>query len=210
MGLGLPYQSGSARRSRRFSPPCRTSGVVMDSFVDFTSSCYPLGIQCGRRAWQETNLKAGFARKPRPERTFFRHLLADHLRTTAASGMSAAELEVWASLNAALRFLAADFLSRRQFRWRHGRIEVAGTPIDRELKPLLQDYLELFPAVAVELDQVDYHGLLQLLEERGELKDLLLELILLQIQSQNPALQEAQALFSHEEQQLQQRSNYRQ
>jgi ADP-glucose type glycogen/starch synthase len=182
----------------------------MDSFVDFTNSCYPLGVQCGRRAWQEANLNAGFARTPRPERTFFRHLLADHLRTTATGGMSAAELEVWASLNAALRFLADDFLSRRQFRWRQGRIEVAGSRIDLELKPLLQGYLELFPAVAVELRQLDYPELIQRLEERDELKELLLELVLLQVQSHNPALQDAQTLFNQEEQQLQQRSKYRQ
>ena len=182
----------------------------MDSYVDFSSSCYPLGVQCGRRAWQEANLSAGFARTPRPGRTFFRHLLADHLRTTAAGDMSAAELEVWASLNAALRFLADDFLSRRQFRWHQGRIEVAGTRIDLELKPLLQAYLELFPAVAIELRRLDYPELIQRLEERGELKELLLELVLLQVQSQNSALQDAQTLFSYEEQQLQQRSNYRQ
>ncbi|MCW8894093.1 MAG: alpha-amylase family glycosyl hydrolase, partial [Deltaproteobacteria bacterium] len=108
-------------------------------------------------------------------------------------------------------YVADDFLSRRGFRIENNRARVG----DRELElkgvdELFQQYLECFPVPDVELKQVDSSGLIRLLNAQKQLKELLLELVLLYIQNQNPALQSARELFAAEEQQLQELSGYRQ
>ena len=175
-----------------------------------TENCYPLGVQCGRKAWSETDLTPRFRSDPPPERTFFRHLLADYLRHGAPSGPSAAELELWATLNQVLRRVADEFLIRRGGRVLRDRLEVAGTTVALPaMTGVYRALLQHFPAVPLELQRTDAGGLIGRLEEQGQLKELLLELVLLYVQSRNPALQPMRGLFAGEEQSLQALSGYR-
>ncbi|MCK5913476.1 MAG: hypothetical protein KAG12_06325, partial [Desulfuromusa sp.] len=76
--------------------------------TDFLKTYYPLSIQCGRNAWDGAELSQQFKKELLPEPTYFRHLLADYLRKSAAVPLSAAELELLATLNLVLRQIANE------------------------------------------------------------------------------------------------------
>ncbi len=176
----------------------------------FSDTCYPLHVQCGRGAWTGTRLTEHFQRSPRPQRTFFRHLLADYLRPAAAKPFTAAELELWATLNLVLRRVAEVFLERRNGRIGKNRVEVAGQVIEMpELEQVFSHFLQVFPALPVELRETDIAALLSQLDSGRQSKELLLEVILLFVQARNPALERARNLFASEEQVLQEQTGYR-
>ncbi|MEE4254883.1 MAG: glycogen synthase GlgA [Desulfuromusa sp.] len=178
--------------------------------TNFLQKYYPLGLQCGRKAWDETQLTQQFSKTPRPAKTYFRHLLADHLQTVTTVPFTAAEMELWATLNEVLRYIANDFLTRRGFRLQNNRITI----VDKTLEltgadDLFQHYLNYFPVPEIELKKIDSAGLVRSLEEQKQSKELFLELVLLYVQNQNPALQPARDLFAAEEQLLEVASGYR-
>ncbi len=179
--------------------------------IIFPEGCYPLGIQCGRHSWDSTHLTSQFARDPRPEKTWFRHLLADYLRQFSPDALTAAELELWGTLNLVLKQIARVFLERRDSRFfDRNQLEIAGKKLD--LAPLEQAfpaYVKGFPAVPVELKSCATEDLQHLVMQRQQLKEVLLELLLLYIQKDNPALQTASALFATEEEQLNRLTGYR-
>ncbi|MFK5925916.1 MAG: glycogen synthase GlgA [Desulfuromusa sp.] len=179
--------------------------------TNFLKKYYPLGLQCGRKAWDGARLTSQFSQKPRPERTYFRHLLADHLHKSTAAPFTAAQMELWATLNEVLRHVADDFLSRRGFHLENNRIRIVDQTLELAgVDNLFQPYLRYFPVPEIELKQIDSAGLIRLLEDQKQTKELFLELVLLYVQNQNPALQPARELFAAEEQRLNAVSGYRQ
>ena len=179
--------------------------------IKFSQKYYPLGVQCGRKAWDSTALTPQFAKDPRPQRTYFRHLLADHLRELTAAPFTAAEMELWATLNAVLRHVADDFLTRRGVSVENNLLQVAGQTLSLPvMDELFRHYLDFFPVPELELKQLETAALILEVKEQKQLKELLLELVLLYVQNQNPALQAARELFATEEQRLSDLSHYRQ
>lgn len=180
--------------------------------TDFKHHHYPLDLQCGRRAWLETELTALFAGDPRPQWSYFRHLLADYLREKdSQTPFSAAEMEIWAVMNQALLHVANDFLIRRGFQERDGVASFRGDSFDLvNLHTAFRSFLDLFPTPPVELSRESIDLLLKRLQREGQLKDLLLEMILLYVQSLNPALKAAYDLFLNEEKELERTGHYRQ
>jgi len=178
--------------------------------ADFLQRYYPLGLQCGRKAWNSAQLTSHFAQEPRPERTYFRHLLADHLRTLTTAPFTAAEMELWSTLNEVLRYIANDFLSRRGFRLQNNQISISDKTLEStDVDSLFQHFLEYFPVPEVELKRINTANLVRSLEHQKQSKELFLELLLLYVQNQNPALQPARDLFATEEQLLNASSGYR-
>lgn len=178
---------------------------------DFKQTCYPLDLQCGRGAWNDTRLTAQFAKQPRPQRTYFRHLLADHLNSSSSIPFSAAEMELWATMNQVLRYVAEDFLTRRGFVEQDGTARIGLLNFDLNgLEPSFDHFIGAFPVPPVELKETERKSLIQNLRQDRQLKELLLEMILLYIQNRNPVLAVARRLFSNEEQQLQNLCRYRQ
>ncbi|MBN1957902.1 MAG: glycogen synthase GlgA [Desulfuromonadales bacterium] len=177
---------------------------------DFSQTYYPLGFQCGRNAWETTRLTPQFAANNHPQSSYFRHLLADHLRISRGSSLTAAEMELWAVMNQTLRLIADDFLSRRDFHERGGVFQLSGQPVEfAEKSQLFNHFLAYFPSPPIELGTTTGNRLVELLEEQNQSKELLLELILLYVQSLNPALRDGRELFAAEEQQLQDHCAYR-
>ena len=175
----------------------------------FSQRHYPLDLHCSRRVWNATDLASCFRRDPRPGRTFMRHLLADFLRRDSAAAVTAAELELLAALNRGLREVAADFLRRRRCRVYRGQLEIGETRLSLPgLDTSLEHFIGFFPTLPQELEPVEPATYLQQLNERGEWTDLLLELILLYVQSHNPALGAPRSLFAAEEEQLRRLSAY--
>lgn len=173
---------------------------------------YPLGFPCGRSLWERLDLTQQFRQDSSPPASYFYHLLADDLRSAAtADTLSAAELELLATLNRALRIIADHFLRTRDVEIDNGRMTVAQTDIGLpSFDPLLSEFVRSFPAVSVELGDADVAALFaQLVEGEGDL-ELFHELLLLYIQTQNPALKGAGQTLFFEETELDDRTNYRQ
>ena len=179
--------------------------------TDFIKKYYPLGLQCGRKLWDEAELKQQFQQEPLPAPTFFRHLLATRLSQSTEKPFSAAELELLATLNQVLRQIADQFLRSRNCRIFKSQINASGELIDLpQLEEVFYQYTKYFPAVPVELGFTDPVQMVAALEDQQQIKELLLEIVLLYVQSQNPALESTRQLFSAEEQQLQKVTAYRQ
>ena len=179
--------------------------------TDFSKTYYPLGVQCGRKVWDGTNLTWQFKKDLLPEPTFFRHLLADYLRRFSDTTLTAAELELLATLNQVLRRIADEFLHRRNCRILKNRIEISGKKVDLpDMESTFYEFIKYFPAVPTELELTDPTQMMSSLEDNQQVKELLLEIILLYVQSQNPALKLTQELFFSEEQKLQELTAYRQ
>ncbi len=177
---------------------------------NFSDSCYPLHIQCGNNAWRGAELTPQFQRQPRPQRTYFRHLLADYLQRGQEQSLTAAELELWATLNQVLRQVALTFLSLRQGKVGRNQIDIGGSNIVLpRLEATFQQYMQQFPAVPVELHELDIKSLLSQVNSAQQNHELLIELLLLYVQSRNPALEPVRALFAAEEEHLQQETDYR-
>ncbi len=172
---------------------------------------YPLGIQCGQHSWQQLKLTEQFRQPAPPARTYLLHLVSDHLRQQQPQGLSAAELELWATLNQALLQIGRHFLRSRncQLSLQQLRIDEQQLALP-QLQRTLSQMLSLFPVLPVSLQQFSIPELLRKFEQDGQLNELLLELFLLRVQRENPALQSAAALFLSEEHQLQQATNYHQ
>ncbi len=181
----------------------------MTSQETFSRRHYPLDLHCSRRVWDATDLTGCFRRDPRPSRTFMRHLLADFLRRDSDVAVTAAELELLAVLNQGLREVAADFLRRRRCRVYRGKLEIGNTHLSLPgLDASLEHFIGFFPVLPLELEPAEPATYLEQLNERGEWIDLLLELILLYVQSHNPALGRPRSLFAAEEEQLRRLSAY--
>ncbi|MEA3545863.1 MAG: hypothetical protein U9R69_11700, partial [Thermodesulfobacteriota bacterium] len=171
--------------------------------TDFSKTYYPLGIQCGRKVWDGVELTRQFRQKPLPRATFFRHLLADYLRQSSSLALSAAELELLATLNQVLRRIAVEYLHRRNCRIDNNRIEISGQSIDLpELERVFYQFIKYFPAVPTELELTDPAQMVAALNDNKQVEELLLEIIILYTQTQNPALKLTPELFVIEEQQL--------
>ncbi len=172
---------------------------------------YPLGIQCGNNYWNRLKLTEQLSQPVQPTRTYLLHLVADRLRTEYSQGLSATELELWAVLNQALRQIGRHFLQSRNCQLTIKHLTAENCQIELpEFEPLLRNYLQLFPARSVCLQQNSVEQLLTKLEETEQLNELLLELFLLLVQSQNPAITTASPLFKQEEAELQRTTNYHQ
>ncbi len=170
---------------------------------------YPLGFPCGRSLWERLNLKRQFQGNP-PGLTYFYHLLADELRRGDETAVSASELELLAVFNRSLRAIADHFLRSRDVRMVDGRLAVAGIDIGLpSLDPLLSEFIRSFPALSVELRETDAATLFSRLAEEGGDVELLYELLLLYVQSQNPALKSAAQTLFFEEAEFDDRTNYR-
>lgn len=170
---------------------------------------YPLGIQCGQQFWIEADLSSIFRRPVQPARTYLLHLVADCLRRAAQSSLSAAELELWATINQVLQRIGRHHLSSRNCRIQRNQLLLADTSIELPtLDSLLQQFLALFPAVPISRGDQSPAQLLAAAETSGDLNELLLELFLLRAQSQNPALRPASRMFRNEEQRLQHQTHY--
>ncbi len=179
--------------------------------VDASKNFYPLGIPCGRKTCAEVELKRQFQRKPLPKATFFRHLLADHLRQSSPKALTAGELELLATINQVLRRVAQDFFRQRNFQVEPDQIVIAGeTTRLPELKTVFSQFVDLFPILPVELQNIPGNKLVATLTKSKQVEELLLEIILVYVQSQNRALKSCRQLFVAEEQQLQQLTGYRQ
>lgn len=175
----------------------------------FSQRHYPLDLHCSRRVWDATDLTSYFRSEQRPGRTFMRHLLADHLRAQSAQGITAAELELLATLNQILREVATDFLRRRGCHVTKNAIEIGDTRLPVPgLNASFTSFFGLFPALPLQLEPVDQAVYVNQLGDRGEWLELLLELVLLYVQSHNPALTGGRSLFAEEEQQLRRTSAY--
>ncbi len=178
---------------------------------EFKQHYYPLDLQCGRRAWNKTRLTQQFAKQPRPQRTYFRHLLADHLKQSNPAPFSAAEMELWATMNQVLRCVADDFLVQRGFVEEAGRGRFGARSFElSRFTTSFEQFLSAFPAPPIELQEIRAEELINRLEQENRLKQILLELLLLYIQNHNPALKRARELFAYEEQDLQTACGYRQ
>jgi ADP-glucose type glycogen/starch synthase len=179
--------------------------------IKFPEDCYPLGIQCGRQPWEKNRLTAHFGLDPRPQKTWFRHLLADYLRSCSEKSLSAGELELWSTLNLVLKQVAAVYLLRRNCQTQErSRLEIAGKIFD--LTPFEKSFpvfIDAFPAVPVELQQCAGTELRRQVNERRQLQEFLLELVVLYVQKNNPALKGAAQLFSDEEERLNRLTDYR-
>jgi ADP-glucose type glycogen/starch synthase len=177
----------------------------------FPEGCYPLGFQCGRQAWEDTRLTAHFGLDPRPQKTWFRHLLADYLRGFSDKSMTAGELELWGTLNRVLKHIATLYLLRRHSQFHEdNHLEISGKVFD--LGPLTESfptYIEMFPALPVELQQCSDRELYQQLNSPSQVQEFLLELILLYVQKKNPALEIAAPLFWDGEERLNRLTDYR-
>ena len=179
--------------------------------TDFSKIYYPLGVQCGRNVWDGVALNQQFKKDPLPEPTFFRHLLADYLHQFSTAALTAAELELLATLNLVLRRIADEFLRSRNCQILNNRIEISGKTVDLpDLEGTFHTFIKYFPAVPIELEVTDSAQMLSSLEKDKQVNELLLEIILLATQSQNPAMKLTQELFFAEEQKLQELTAYRQ
>jgi len=178
--------------------------------TEFLKKYYPLGIQCGRTLWDKTGLGRQFRQQPLPAPTFFRHLLATRLQQSTPVPLSAADLELLATLNQVLRQVADQFLRSHNCKIFKNQINISGESIDfPQLEQTLYQFTKYFPVVPVELGLTDSAQLMTALEDRQQIKELFLELVLLYVQSQNPALTPVPELFSAEEKQLQKLTDYR-
>jgi len=172
---------------------------------------YPLGLHCGRSFWQRLQLNQEFQRQPQPGKTYLRQLLAAELRSLAPTSLSAAELELLATLNQTLLEIGRHYLNRRGCQLARNRLQTAHGACELPgLEMVFQQFLQLFPARPVELGEASIAEVLTRAEARGELNELLLELFLLHAQSCNRALRSAGPLFLPEEEQLRQRCAYQQ
>ncbi len=177
----------------------------------FAKKYYPLGVPCGRKVWDAVELSRQFQQKPLPKATFFRHLLADHLRQFSPKALTAAELEMLATLNQVLRQITVEFFRRRECQVFRDRLVVAATEVEASgLEAVYQQFVSSFPAVPIELKHTDTEQMFLALETGKQFEALLVEIILLYTQRQNPALESTHALFSAEEEKLQQLTAYRQ
>jgi ADP-glucose type glycogen/starch synthase len=177
----------------------------------FRKEHYPLGIQCGHNLWQQLQLTELFSQAPPPGRTYFLHLITDHLRKQATVAPTAGELELWATLNRVLLQIGRHYLTSRGCRIFRNRVLSAGSQLELpQLETLFSAFLKLFPSVPISLGQSSITLLIEQLEQQDRLDELLLELFLLRVQSQNPALQTAAPLYQREEQLLQQTTQYHQ
>ncbi|SHJ43393.1 glycogen/starch synthase, ADP-glucose type [Malonomonas rubra DSM 5091] len=172
---------------------------------------YPLGVHCGHSFWHHIRLTDQFRQVPPPPRTFFRQLIAEELRRSQSDSLSAAELELLATINQVLLEIGRHFLRGRNCKVTRHQILVdkAVTPLP-QFEKILLSFLQLFPNLPVELNQKTLTKLLQDCEEKQQLDELLLELFLLYTQSHNRAIRSADRLFLNEERQLQQQSRYQQ
>ncbi len=177
----------------------------------FRQKHFPLGVQCGRNLWQQLQLTEQFRQAPPPTQTYLLHLLADRLREQSPTAPTAGELALWATLNQVLLQVGRHYLASRSCRIFRNRVLATGSQLEvPQLETVFTAFLNLFPSVPVSLEQTEIPKLIEQLEQHGSLDELLLELFLLRVQSQNPALQAAAPLFLSEEQQLQQTSRYHQ
>ncbi|WP_303720627.1 glycogen synthase GlgA [Malonomonas rubra] len=170
---------------------------------------YPLGFQCGHSFWHRIHLTSQFQKQPTPAKTFFRQLIAEELRKSEGDAITAAELELLSTINLVLIQIGRHFLRHRNCRIERNRISADGvdTPLPQLEKSLLH-FLQLFPSVSVEVDKKHPDQLLSSAEEDNQLGELVLELYLLHVQSQNRAIKGARTLFLAEEKQLRQSSGY--
>ncbi len=172
---------------------------------------YPLGIQCGQNSWQQLHLTDQHRKTPPAPRTYLLHLVSDHLRRQQPAGLSAAELELWAALNQALLQIGRHFLRSRNCQLSLQQLRSGDQQLDLpQLQTILTEFLSLFPALPVCLQRCSIADLLRHLDEAGQLDELLLELFLLRVQRDNPALQPAAPIFHPEEIRLQQATRYHQ
>lgn len=177
---------------------------------NFRQKHFPLGVQCGSNFWQQVQLTDRFRQSPPPGRTYLLHLMADQLRSQAPTP-TAGELQLWATLNRVLLQIGRHFLNSRNCKIFRNRILVNDKQLALpQLDKIFTAFLKLFPSVPVCLDQTSITGLIDQLDQDQQLDELLLELFLLRVQSQNPALQAAAPLFQTEERDLQLTTQYQQ
>jgi len=147
-----------------------------------------------------------------PDPTAGPHLPAttDRRRPEKFGRGEAAELELLATLNEVLLQIGRYFFRRRNCRMSRRELtaddRTTGLP---GLEKVLRNFLQLFPALPIALEQTTIEDFLDTTDEREELNELVLELFLLHAQGQNPALRNAASLFLTEEQQLNRHSDYR-
>ncbi len=176
---------------------------------NFRENLYPLGIHCGHSFWHRLHLTSQFRLQPAATKTYLRQLIADELRQTEADSLSAAELELLATINQVLLQIGRHFLSSRNCRIGRQQLSIDGVELPLpQLDKSLQHFLQLFPALPIELDKHTPVELIGEAEANGQLNELVLELFLLHAQSQNQAIKSARTLFLSEEQQLRQSCNY--
>ncbi|WP_020675160.1 glycogen synthase GlgA [Geopsychrobacter electrodiphilus] len=152
---------------------------------------YPLGFQCGRKAWQKLTLAEALKSFDPAKLFLLRQQTAAELRRTTAAPLTAAELQLWGVLNHALHLLGRRYLTQQQL--------VIPSNLQDTVRALFREQLQNFPIVpsrAVETSVALNTG------EPACLEFLLIELCLLSLQSQNQALRDGRSLFNPELQQL--------
>lgn len=170
---------------------------------------YPLGFQCGVSFWQHSQLTPLFRQPHPPARTYLRQWVATELQKNDPDSLSAAELEVLTTINLVLLQIARHYLQSRNCRFSRRGMATNDTELPLpHLDRVLHDFLELFPALPIELGTTSAGKLMEELDGTDQLNELVLELFLLHAQSQNRAIRSAQALFLNEEAQLRQSSEY--
>lgn len=177
----------------------------------FREKNFPLGFHCGYSFWNQLNLTSQFRQTPPPARTYLRQLIAAGLRSSGEASLSAAELELLATINQVLLRIGQHFLRSRNCQISRNSLTTDNGKLSLpELEKALRGFIQLFPALPIALGKVDAEQFLAAAEEQQQLNDLVLELFLLRVQSLNPALKSANQLLLLEEQQLHLNSGYRQ
>ncbi|MCF6180223.1 MAG: hypothetical protein L3J63_12675, partial [Geopsychrobacter sp.] len=176
----------------------------------FHNKHFPLGFHCGYNFWNRLDLSTQFRQTPPPGRTFLRQLIADGLHSAGAENLSAADLELLATINQVLLQIGQHFLRSRNCQIARQSLTTGNHDIELpKLEKVLQNFLQLFPALPVALGKTTSERFLLATEKQGQLNDLVLELFLLRVQSQNPALKAVVPLLLSEEQQLHNSTGYR-
>ncbi len=181
----------------------------MDMTDSFNKQLFPFGFHCGHSFWNRLHLTSHFRQSPQPTKTYLRQLIAEELRKAETDSLSAAELELLATINQVLRQIGRHFFQHRNCRINRQHLSADNVEMALpELEKTLQHFLQLFPALPIELQEVTPSGLLEKTEQQNNLNELVLELFILHTQSQNRAIKSAQMLFLSEERQLRQSCRY--
>ena len=142
----------------------------------FRETHYPLGIHCGHSFWHRLQLTNQFRQQPPPAKTYLRQLIADELRQLEASSLTAAELELLATLNQVLLQIGRHYLQSRNCRISRNQLQADSAECALpQLETTLLQFLQLFPALPIEFGNYQPAELIAAAEADGQLNELVLE-----------------------------------
>lgn len=148
------------------------------------SQLYPLGFQCGQSVWQRLGLEQQLKVPDTRQIFLVRQQVAEHLRRSCNAPLSAGELQLWGLLNQMLSLLGRRFVQH---------LPAPG------IRPLLASLPQLFPPAPDKREDLEQRRLSAPLDWQVFFQ---IELCLLILHRENPALRDGRTLFQSDAEKL--------